>query len=175
VILWFMLVTSAATLGVHRESVVTAQDAARALRPLAGRLDADLFAAGLITSAVIALPVLMATTAHVVGTNFDWQRGISQNVNRAWRFYVILAASIGLAVAVDLTGISVVDMLVAASVIGGLGTPIGMVLLVRLARNPQIMNNQPISARLAILGWMVAVVVGALGLVYVVWGILSLF
>jgi Mn2+/Fe2+ NRAMP family transporter len=175
VILWFMLVTSAATLGVHRESVVTAQDAARALRPLAGPLDSDLFAAGLITSAVVALPVLMATTAHVVGTNFDWQRGISRNVNRAWGFYAILAASIGLAVVVDLTGISVVDMLVAASVIGGLGTPIGMVLLVRLACDPQVMNNQPISPWLAILGWMVAVVIGGLGLVYVAWGVLSQF
>jgi Mn2+/Fe2+ NRAMP family transporter len=66
-------------------------------------------------------------------------------------------------------------MLVAASVIGGLGTPIGLILLVRLARNPKVMNNQPISPRLAIAGWTVAVIVGGFGLAYVGWGIQSQF
>ena len=36
VILWFMLVASAATLGLHHQEVASAQDAAEALRPLAG-------------------------------------------------------------------------------------------------------------------------------------------
>jgi hypothetical protein len=36
VILWFMLVASAATLGRHQQTVTSAQDAARALCPLAG-------------------------------------------------------------------------------------------------------------------------------------------
>lgn len=62
-ILWLMLVASAARLGQHYQSVVSAKDAAQALRPLAGSATADLFAAGLITSAVVALPVLLATSA----------------------------------------------------------------------------------------------------------------
>src|SRR6202034_1368542 len=101
------------------------QDAAEALRPLAGSLAADLFAAGLLTSAVVALPVLMATTAYVVGAHFDWRRGLSEGIGRARAFYAILVASIGLALAASLAGIPVVATLVAASVIGGLGTPIG--------------------------------------------------
>jgi hypothetical protein len=60
VILWFMLVASAATPGQHHQSVVSAQDAAQALRPLAGSATADLFAAGLITSAVVALRAVRA-------------------------------------------------------------------------------------------------------------------
>jgi len=44
---------------------------------------------------------------------------------RARAFYAVLAASIGLAFAVSLAGISVIGMLVAASVIGGFGTPVG--------------------------------------------------
>jgi Mn2+/Fe2+ NRAMP family transporter len=56
VILWFMLVASAATLGRHHQAVTSAQDATGALRPLAGSAAADLFAAGLVASAVIALP-----------------------------------------------------------------------------------------------------------------------
>ena len=170
VILWLMLVTFATTLGTHPETVVTVPDAAQALRPFAGGLAAYFFAAGLIVSAVVALPVLMVTTAYVIGTEFDWRRGLSEGVSQAKGFYAVLAASIGLAVAVDMAGVSPVDMLVAASVIGGLGAPIGLVLLICLARNTQVMGDQPISRRLSIAGWTVAVVVSGLGLVYVIWG-----
>jgi Mn2+/Fe2+ NRAMP family transporter len=168
VILWFMLAASAATLGQHHQAVTSAQDAAQALRPLAGSLAADLFAVGLVTSAVVALPVLMATTAYVVGAQFDWRRGLSERVGRARGFYGVLAASIGLAFAVTLAKISVIGMLVVASVIGGFGTPIGLVILVLLARDRKVMGVEPISGRLAIAGWAVAIVVGGFGLLFVV-------
>jgi Mn2+/Fe2+ NRAMP family transporter len=175
VILWCMLVASAATLGRHHQAAASAQDAAGALRPLASSLAADLFAAGLVASAVVALPVLMATTAYVVGAHFDWRRGLSERISRARGFYAVLVASIGLALAVSLAGISVVGMLVAASVIGGLGTPIGLVLLVRLARDPQVMGARPISLRLAVAGWAVAIIAGGFGLLFVIGAALGMF
>jgi Mn2+/Fe2+ NRAMP family transporter len=167
-ILWFMLVASAATLGREHRTVASAQDAALALRPLAGPLAENIFAVGLVVSAVVALPVLMATTAHVVGAQFDWRRGLSERVSHAGGFYGVLIASVGLAVAVTLANVSVIDMLVAASVIGGLGTPIGIVLLVLLGRDHNVMGTAVISARLAIAGWAVAAIVGGFSLVYVV-------
>jgi Mn2+/Fe2+ NRAMP family transporter len=124
VILWFMLVAAAATLGQHHQQVATAQEAARALRPLAGSLAADLFAAGIIISAIVAVPILLATTAHVVGAQFGWRRGLSE--------------------------------------------PIGLVLLVRLARDPRIMGLEVITFRLALAGWAVAIIIGGFGLLYVV-------
>jgi Mn2+/Fe2+ NRAMP family transporter len=175
VILWFMLVASAATLGKHHRPVATAQDAAVALRPLAGSLTSDFFAAGLVASAVVALPVLMATTAHVVGAEFDWRRGLSHKVKHARGFYAILAASIALGVAVGLAGVQLIPMLVAASVIGGLGTPIGIALLVGLGRDPQVMGDRRISVPLAIAGWTVAVVVSGFALLYVVGAALGKF
>ena len=168
VILWFMLVASAATLGQHHQTVTSAQDAAQALRPLASSLAADLFAIALVISAVVALPVLMATTAYVVGAQFDWCRGLSEPVHHAQGFYGVVTASIGLAFAVTLAKISVISMLVAASVVGGFGTPIGLVILVLLARDPMVMGARLISRRLAIAGWMVAIVVGGFGLLFVI-------
>jgi len=175
VILWCMLVASAATLGRHHQPVASAQDAAGALRPLAGPFAADLFAVGLVASAVIALPVLLATTAYVVGAHFDWRRGLSERIGRARGFYAVLVASIGLALFVSLAGIPVIGMLVAASVIGGFGTPIGLVFLVRLARDPQVMGAQPISRGLAAAGWAVAVIVGGFGLLFVIGAALGMF
>jgi Mn2+/Fe2+ NRAMP family transporter len=175
VILWFMLVASAATLGRHHQAVTSAQDAAGALRPLAGSAAADLFAAGLVTSAVVALPVLMATTAYVVGAQFGWRRGLSEGIGRARAFYPVVVASVGLALAVSLANISVIGMLVAASVIGGFGTPVGLVLLARLARDPRVMGPRPISRRLAIAGWAVAVIVGGFGLLAIIGAALGTF
>jgi Mn2+/Fe2+ NRAMP family transporter len=165
-ILWFMLVAAAATLGKHQQSVATVEDAARALRPLAGSAAADLFAGGIVISALVALPVLLATTAHVVGAHFGWRRGLSVGINNARGYYAVLVISIGLAFAVSLAGVPVIAMLVAASVIGGLGAPIGLVVLLRVARDPVVMGSRTISRRLALAGWAVAVVVGGLGLLY---------
>lgn len=67
-----------------------------------------------------------------------------------------------------LTKVSVIGMLVAASVIGGSGTPFSLVLLVRLAWDPTVMGAQLISVRQAILGWTVAGVVGGFGLLLVI-------
>ena len=131
VILWFTLVAAAPTLDRHHHTASSAQDAALALRPLAGAVAADLFAAGLVTPALVALPVLMASTAYVVGAPFNWRRGLSERLGRARRFYAILVASIGLALVASVAKIPLIGMLVAASVTGGSGTPIGLVLLVR--------------------------------------------
>ena len=118
-----MLVVAAITLGRHHHAAASAQDAARALRPLAAAAATDLFAAGLVTSVLVALPVVMASTSYVVGAHFNWRRGLSERAGRARRFCSILAASIGLALVVSVAKIPVIGMLVAASVTAGFGTP----------------------------------------------------
>lgn len=172
-ILWSMLVASAATLGRHHLPASSAQDAARAVRPLAGPLASDLFAVGLIVSAVVALPVLIASAAYLVGAHFDWRRGLSQPVSRAGRFYAVLAAPIGLAAAAALAGLPVLGTLVAASVIGGIATPVGLVILLRLARDSEVMHGRPISAPLAMAGWTVTLLIGSLAMLFLVGGSLS--
>jgi len=83
-------------------------------------------------------------------------------------FYGVLAASIGLAFAATLAKVSVITVLVAASVIGGFGTPIGLVILVLLARDHAVMGIPVISRRLAVAGWVVALVVGGFGLLVLI-------
>jgi hypothetical protein len=71
------------------------------LRPLAGSAATGLFAFALVTSAAVALPVLMTTTAYVVGAQLDLRSGLSEPVPRPG-FDAALAASIGLGVAATL-------------------------------------------------------------------------
>ena len=51
-VFWFILIASGATLGAHHLSAGTEQGAARALRPVAGPFAGDLFAVGLLASAL---------------------------------------------------------------------------------------------------------------------------
>ncbi len=167
-IMWSMLIASAATLGRHHDAVGSAAAAARAVRPLAGRLAGDMFAAGLAVSAIVALPVLVASTAYAVGAQFGWQRGLSRPIGQARRFYAVLAASIATSTVLTLAGVPVFGMLVAASIAGGIGTPIGLAVLLCLARNSEVMAGRPVSARLAAAGWAVTAVVTGLGGLFLV-------
>lgn len=67
-----------------------------------------------------------------------------------------------------LAHVSVIGMLVAASVIGGFGTPIGVAILVLLGRDHTVMGTERISRAIAIAGWTVAAVVGGFGVLFVV-------
>jgi Mn2+/Fe2+ NRAMP family transporter len=164
--LWFILIASGATLGTRRQPVATAQQAAAALRPLAGNGAATLFAAGLLVSAVVALPVLMATTAYAVGGHFDWRRGLSERAGAATRFYAVLVLAVAVGAALAFTGVSPIGILVAASIAGAFGTPISLAFLVRLARDPQVMGDHVVSRRLGLAAGAVAAVIAGIGLVY---------
>jgi Mn2+/Fe2+ NRAMP family transporter len=110
----------------------------------------------------------MATTAYVVGAQFDWRRGLSERLGHARAFYGALAASVALGFAASLAKVSVIGVLVAASVVGGFGTPLSLILLVLLARDSTVMGSRLISRRLAITGWAVAVLIGGFGLLFLV-------
>jgi len=109
------------------------QDAARALVPAAGRYAGSLFGIGLLGSALLALPVLLATVAYVVGAEFDWPRGLSENPRRAPAFYAVAAVAMALGAAFAFAGYSPIRLLFLAPIAGGIGTPIGLVLLVLVA------------------------------------------
>jgi Mn2+/Fe2+ NRAMP family transporter len=160
-IFWFILLTNAATLGTHHQHVQTAQQAAEALRPLAGAFARQIFAIGLLASAVVALPVILATCAYVVAEEFDWERGLSRRPPRAPRFYVTAAATAAIAAAVSFGGVSPIRLLFIASLIGGLATPIGLVYLLRIAGDHRAMNGHPVGRWLLIPGWIVAAIVSA--------------
>jgi Mn2+/Fe2+ NRAMP family transporter len=157
----FILVATAATLGETHTNVQTATDAAVALKPLAGPWATQLFALGLLASAVLAVPVLAGTSAYVVTQTL----GLRGSLNDAWRdarvFYAVLIGSLALSAALAFVGFSPIALLYWASVAGGLGTPLTLWLLVAIASNRAIMGENCIRGRLLIGGGAVAAIVSA--------------
>ncbi|RLU96773.1 hypothetical protein CTZ27_17385 [Streptomyces griseocarneus] len=162
-VFWCILVATGATLGVRGLTVETAQDAAQSLRPVAGAWAGDLFACGLLASALVALPVITATTAYVTGTHLNWPCGLSLRLRDAPRFFAAMGVSVLVGLAATLVGIAPVQLLYWSGVVGAVGTPVGLALLLRVAAHPALMNGRVIGRATKAAGWAVTALITAVG------------
>ena len=79
VVAFFIIVTTASTLGAHgRHDIATAQQAAQALRPLAGPFAELLFALGMVGTGFLAVPVLATSSAYVAAQTFRFPGGFER-------------------------------------------------------------------------------------------------
>lgn len=165
-VFWFILVATGATLGVHQQPVQTVQDAANALKPLAGPFARGLFAAGLLASALLALPVLTATTAYAVSVAAGWPVGLSLALRRGRGFSLVTLAVLLLALLLTLLQVEPESLLFFAGIAGGIGTPVLLGLLLVIAADPQLMRGHPVSRGLSGLGWGTTAVITLAGVAY---------
>ena len=82
-IMFFIIITTASTL--HAKGITnieTASQAAEALRPLAGNLAYLLFAAGIIGTGLLAVPILAGSSAYAVTETTGLKAGLSK---KTWK------------------------------------------------------------------------------------------
>jgi Mn2+/Fe2+ NRAMP family transporter len=166
VVFWFIVIATGATLGVHHHQVQTAQDAAQALTPLAGRWASAIFGLGLLGSSLIALPILAGTSAYVAAEMFDRRKGIDAKFQQAPFFYGVVIVTLAIAAGVTFIGVNAIALLFAASIAGGLATPITLFFVLLAAGNTQLMGSfrPPLWLRAA--GWIVFAIVSAAAIFY---------
>lgn len=163
---FFIVVATGATLGVHHKDVQTAQDAAAALAPVAGKYASLLFGAGLFGSALLAVPVLAGTSAYVISETFGWRGSLDSKFPHGMRFYATLIAALAAGTIVASLGFSPIKLLFYSGIAGGLGTPLTLAFLMLIARDRGIMGEKRIGVGLAVAGWAVFVVVVGASLLY---------
>jgi Mn2+/Fe2+ NRAMP family transporter len=141
-VMFAIMTTAAVTLGVHGAvQVDTAQQAAQALRPLAGDLAGLLFAAGIVGTGLLAVPVLAGSTAYAIAESVGWREGLGRRVLQARAFYAVIAVSILLGVAMDFIGISPIRALFLAAILNGVAAPPLLVLIALLARSKDVLGQ----------------------------------
>lgn len=168
IVFFFIIVATGATLGVHHHAVETAQDAANALEPLAGRYASVIFGIGLLASALLAVPILAGTCAYVSAEAFGWRGNLDDQFAGAPRFYSMLILSLVTAVVITFLSVPPVRLLFFSSILGGFGTPITLVLLLLVARDREVMGDHRIAPWLATGGWITALVVVAACIVFLI-------
>jgi len=128
----FIIVATAASLhhaGVR--NIVSSEQAAAALRPLAGNLAFLTFSAGIIGTGLLAVPVLAGSAAYAVGEALGRPVGLSRRPREARTFYAVIAAATLIGTALHFSPIDPMAALVASAVLNGvLVVPILAALLV---------------------------------------------
>jgi Mn2+/Fe2+ NRAMP family transporter len=165
-VFYFILIGTGASLGAHHHTVQTAQDAAAALAPLAGRFASVLFGIGLLASATLAVPVLVATSAYVLAETLGWRGTLDDRFAQAPAFNATLLLSLVAGVGITFLGFGPIQILFFGGIVGGLAMPITLCLLLLVARDRQVMGAHRIARWLAVAGWLVTLVVTAACAIY---------
>jgi len=138
----FIIIATGATLFVHGDHTVNnAADAARALRPFAGRFAEVLFGIGLLGASLLAAAILPITAAYVIAETFGFEKGISHRPRAAPVFVGAVTALIAIGALVAIVpGVPVIKLLIAVQVVNGVLLPITLFFVWRLASNRELMG-----------------------------------
>mgnify|MGYP005840959023 CR=1 FL=1 len=138
----FIIIATAAALFAQGIAVETAEEAALALAPLAGRWAEVLFGAGLLGASLLAASVLPLATTYAVCEAFGWERGIDHRPEDAPVFYGLYTALIVLSsLIVLIPGLRLFPLMWLSQIANALLLPIILIVMLRLANNVRIMRH----------------------------------
>lgn len=167
-IVFFIVVSTAATLHKRGIQIDSAADAARALSPLAGNYAEVLFGIGLFGASMLAAGVLPLATAYSVSEALGFEKGVSRSFREAPTFIGIFTflVAVGAAIAV-IPNLPLIKVLLVTQVINGLLLPVILFAILRLINNRELMGAH-VNGRLYNIGaWLTATIVTSLSLLLV--------
>jgi NRAMP (natural resistance-associated macrophage protein)-like metal ion transporter len=141
-VMFFIILTTGTVLfkgGVHQ--IDTVEQAARALKPLAGNAAYLLFAVGIIGTGLLAIPVLSGSLSYIVSESFGWKTGLDKEFRKAKPFYVIIAVSLIVGLSLDYIGISPIKALIYSAILYGLTAPVLIGIILHISNNKTIMGK----------------------------------
>jgi NRAMP (natural resistance-associated macrophage protein)-like metal ion transporter len=141
-VFYFIILASGTVLfreGIHE--INTVEDAAKALRPLAGNLSYLLFSAGVLGTGMLAVPVLAGSLSYMISEALDWDEGLDKKFHEAKGFYLVMIISVLLAVGINLLGISPVKTLLLTAVVYGLTAPLLIGMILHISNRRDIMAD----------------------------------
>jgi Mn2+/Fe2+ NRAMP family transporter len=168
-IMFFIIVTTAATLHANGiTNIATASQAAEALKPVSGNFAYLLFAAGIIGTGLLAVPILAGSSAYAIAETTGLKAGLSKKFGLAPGFYGIIAASTLIGMVFSWLRIDPIKALYYAAALNGLAAPPLMALVILIANNKKIMGrfvNKRISN---IVGWIIVLVMAIAGILLII-------
>jgi NRAMP (natural resistance-associated macrophage protein)-like metal ion transporter len=161
-VMYFIILTTGTVLyngGVHQ--IDTVEQAASALKPLAGNLAYLLFAVGIIGTGLIAIPVLSGSLSYIITETFGWEQGLDKKFHEAKAFYVIIAISLLLGLSLNYIGISPIKALIYTAILYGLTAPVLIAIILHISNNKKVMGRFTNSRTTNILGFAALLIMTA--------------
>jgi NRAMP (natural resistance-associated macrophage protein)-like metal ion transporter len=161
-VMYFIILTTGTVLfkeGVHQ--IDTVEQAAMALKPLAGNLAYLLFAIGVIGTGLIAIPVLSGALSYIFSETFGWEQGLDKKFHEAKGFYVIIAISLLLGLSLNYVGISPIKALIYTAILYGITAPVLIAIILHICNNKKIMGKYVNTRFRNILGFAALIIMTA--------------
>jgi NRAMP (natural resistance-associated macrophage protein)-like metal ion transporter len=168
-VMYFIILTTGTVLfkgGIHQ--IDTVEQAAMALKPLAGDLAYVLFAVGVIGTGLIAIPVLSGSISYIITETFGWEQGLDKKFHEAKGFYVIIAISLVLGLSLNYIGITPIQSLIYTAILYGLTAPVLIAIILHISNNKKIMGENVNGWAANILGFaaLIIMTVAAVAMLY---------
>ncbi len=168
-VMFFIILATGTVLfnaGIHH--IDTVEQAAEALKPLAGKSAYLLFAIGVIGTGLLAIPVLSGSLSYIVTETFGWKKGLDKKFHEAKAFYVIIAISLALGLLMNYIGISPIKALIWSAILYGVTAPVLIAIILHIANNKKVMREYTNGKLSNILGFatLILMTVAAVVLLY---------
>jgi Mn2+/Fe2+ NRAMP family transporter len=163
------MIACAATLHQQGIRIETAEEAALALVPLAGKYAGMLFALGLLNASLFSASILPLSTAYLVCEAFGWESSLSRDVKEAKVFFVIYTGMIILGALIILLPIqSLIKTMIASQTLNGILLPAILIVMLRLVNDRNLMGKFTNGKVFNIIAWVTVSILIALVLVLVI-------
>ncbi|KRQ86510.1 Divalent metal cation transporter MntH [Caloramator mitchellensis] len=163
---FFIIVTTAITLyknGIHIEN---AEQAALALKPLAGNYASALFGLGLFGASALAIAIIPLSTTYAICEAFGFERGLDNEYKEAPIFYGIFAGMIILsAVIVLIPNLSLVGIMLATQQMAGMLSPVILIFMVILTNKKEVMGEYTNSKTQNVIIWITVAFIVTLSII----------
>ncbi len=161
-IAFFIIVTTAATLGAHGvTNITTASQAAQALRPIAGNFAFLIFSLGIIGTGLLAVPVLAGSAAYAIAETQGWTLGLHRKILEARQFYAIIVVSVVGGVVLGFTPVDPIKALFWSAVINGVAAVPIMAVTMMVASRKAIMGVFVATPMQKLFGWLATALMAA--------------
>jgi len=151
---FFIIVATGATLFQHGIKITSAEEAALALKPLAGDYCFLLFALGFLNASLLGATILPLASAYAVCEFFGWESGLNRKTEEAPQFYYIFTGILLLSVlVVIIPGFPLIRVMVFSQVINGILLPVILFLMIKLINNKQLMGRRSNNFFQNTIGW----------------------
>ena len=169
IVMYFIILTTGTVLyngGIHQ--IDTVEQAAIALKPLAGNLAYLLFAIGVIGTGLLAIPVLSGSLSYTITETFGWEQGLDKKFHEARAFYVVIAISLVLGLSLNYIGISPIKALIYTAILYGMTAPVLIAIILHICNNKKVMAEYTNSRKANIFGFMALIImtIAAVALLY---------
>ena len=166
---FFIVLTTGSVLynaNIHNITIV--EEAAKALKPLAGDLSYLLFAFGVLGTGFLAIPVLASSLSYMMAETFGWKEGLNKKFKQAPGFYITMIFSLAIGLLIPLLGISPIKALLYTAVLYGITAPLLIGLILHICNQKKIMGeftNGKLSNIFGIITFLI-MLISALFLIY---------